>query len=58
MELEIFRCSGRVVSPARPWSGGVAMFAVNDLVLVTRNTDDFDPFDELRVANWFKTAGK
>jgi tRNA(fMet)-specific endonuclease VapC len=30
-----------------------AVAAVNNLILVTRNTDDFVMFDDLRVENWF-----
>ena len=30
-----------------------AIARVNDLILVTRNTDDFADFTELRVENWF-----
>jgi tRNA(fMet)-specific endonuclease VapC len=35
-----------------------AVAAFNDLVLVTRNTSDFDAFEGLRVENWFRTAGE
>lgn len=31
-----------------------AVAMVNDLTLVTRNTDDFIIFDELRLENWFE----
>lgn len=33
-----------------------AIAAVNDLLLVTRNTGDFADFNGLGVANWFKTT--
>lgn len=32
-----------------------AVAAVNNLILVTRNTDDFVMFPDLRVENWFST---
>ena len=35
-----------------------AIAAVNDLVLVTRNTGDFKEFKGLPVTNWFKPWGK
>jgi tRNA(fMet)-specific endonuclease VapC len=31
-----------------------AIAAVNDLILVTRNVDDFKDFHELQIENWFK----
>jgi len=35
-----------------------AIAAVNDLVLVTRNIHDFEPFQNVSVIAWHKTAGK
>lgn len=35
-----------------------AIAAVNGLVLVTRNTRDFEPFESVSVINWHKTGGK
>ena len=38
-----------------PWVDGqiAAIAKVNDLILVTRNTDDFADFADLEVENWF-----
>jgi tRNA(fMet)-specific endonuclease VapC len=37
-----------------PDSQIAAIAAVNDLVLVTRNVDDFSEFEGLRTQNWFE----
>lgn len=39
----------------RPFADGqiAAIAATRDLILVTRNTSDFAPFDGLHVENWF-----
>jgi tRNA(fMet)-specific endonuclease VapC len=39
--------------PSYPDSQIAAIAAVNDLVLVTRNVDDFEGFTGLRLENWF-----
>ena len=41
--------------PSYPDSQIAAIAAVNDLVLVTRNLEDFSEFRGLRVENWFET---
>ena len=43
------------LTPAKYDSEIAAVAAVNNLILVTRNTDDFVMFDDLRVENWFST---
>jgi len=40
--------------PSYPDSQIAAIAAVNDLVLVTRNLDDFTDFQGLRTENWFE----
>jgi tRNA(fMet)-specific endonuclease VapC len=40
--------------PSYPDSQIAAVAAVNGLVLVTRNLDDFANFEGLRTENWFK----
>lgn len=42
--------------PSYPDSQIAAIAAVNDLVLVTRNVDDFAAFQGLRMENWFVGA--
>jgi len=44
--------------PSYPDSQIAAIAAVNNLVLVTRNVDDFADFEGLRIQNWFKKEGK
>lgn len=46
------RQAGR--SPSYPDSQIAAIAAVNDLVLVTRNVEDFVDFQELKTENWFE----
>ncbi|MCB2262957.1 MAG: type II toxin-antitoxin system VapC family toxin [Candidatus Thiosymbion ectosymbiont of Robbea hypermnestra] len=41
-------------SPSYPDSQIAAIAAVNDLVLVTRNSEDFTDFQGLRTENWFE----
>ena len=41
--------------PSYPDSQIAAIAAVNNLVLVTRNIDDFADFERLRTQNWFET---
>ena len=41
-------------SPSYPDSQIAAIAAVNELVLVTRNIDDFADFQALRIENWFE----
>jgi tRNA(fMet)-specific endonuclease VapC len=41
-------------SPSYPDSQIAAIAAVNELVLVTRNVDDFADFQGLRIENWFE----
>ena len=41
-------------SPCYPDSQIAAIAAVNDLVLVTRNVDDFADFQGLQIENWFE----
>jgi len=40
--------------PSYPDFQIAAIAAVNDLVLVTRNVEDFADFQELRTENWFE----
>lgn len=40
--------------PSYPDSQVAAIAAVNDLVLVTRNADDFADFQGIRIENWFE----
>ena len=40
--------------PSYPDSEIAAIAAVNDLILVTRNLEDFQDFQELRIENWFE----
>ena len=35
-----------------------AITGVNELILITRNTHDFEMFENFRVLNWHKTDGK
>jgi len=41
-------------SPSYPDSQIAAIAAVNELVLVTRNVDDFADFQGLQIENWFE----
>lgn len=41
-------------SPSYPDSQVAAIAAVNELVLVTRNVDDFADFQGLQIENWFE----
>jgi tRNA(fMet)-specific endonuclease VapC len=41
-------------SPSYPDSQIAAITAVNELVLVTRNVDDFADFQGLQIENWFE----
>jgi tRNA(fMet)-specific endonuclease VapC len=41
-------------SPSYPDSQIAAIAAVNELVLVTRNVDDFAAFQGLQIENWFQ----
>ncbi len=43
--------------PSYPDSQIAATAAVNNLVLVTRNTEDFMQFQGLRIENWFDGSG-
>lgn len=44
--------------PSYPDSQIAAIAAVNNLVLVTRNIDDFADFERLRAENWFETKSE
>jgi hypothetical protein len=42
-----------------PLDGLIASLAVvNELTLVTQNTQDFERFEGIRLENWYKTSGK
>jgi tRNA(fMet)-specific endonuclease VapC len=45
-------------SPSYPDSQIAAIAAANNLVLVTRNIDDFADFEGLRTQNWFETESE
>jgi len=44
----------------RPWVDGqiAAIAVVNGLILVTRNTNDFDGYLDIQVDNWFTPASR
>ena len=44
-------------TPSFPDGQIAAVAATNDLILVTRNVDDFANFDSLRIENWFDENG-
>ncbi len=45
-------------TPAKEDSEIAAIAVTNQLILVTRNTTDFEPIDELVIENWFKNNNK
>ena len=48
------RLSSKGATPSFVDGQIAAIASVNDLVLVTRNIDDFKPFSRLKIKNWFK----
>ena len=48
------RLTGKGLTPSFIDGQIAAIAAVNNLVLVTRNTRDFENFDRLTLKNWFK----
>lgn len=55
LAIERARLKRQGVVPTKCDSEVAALAAVNNLILVTRNTADFDMFEGLRVENWFST---
>lgn len=47
------RLSKQGLMPSYPDGQIAAVAAVNDLILITRNVDDFVEFSGLQIANWF-----
>lgn len=47
------RLSKKGLMPSYPDGQIAAVAAVNDLILITRNIDDFVGFSGLQIANWF-----
>lgn len=50
---ERVRLTQEGLTPSYPDGQIAAVAAVNGLILVTRNVDDFDQFSGLKVENWF-----
>lgn len=50
---ESVRLQKRGITPGKYDSEIAAVAVVHDLTLVTRNTDDFEIFDALKIENWF-----
>ena len=51
---ERVRLKAQGITPAKYDSEIAAVASVNQLVIVTRNTDDFMAFKDLTVTNWFE----
>ena len=47
------RLSKQGLMPSYPDGQIAAVAAVNDLILITRNVDDFVEFSGLQISNWF-----